>query len=226
MQSFRYRGARRICLPGQLHVLHPDETHDGAAGDRRRASATGSSTSRPSSSPRRSAVARCRSSPIPSSVRRPSVADLLADVDEPIDELGAAEIAATVADLLAERWRRPEPGAERAVDLHAVELARDYLAAHAGEQTPASPLEQVAGTRPLHARPPLPPGLRHQPRPLPHCSAASRSRGPRSRAGEPLARAAADAGFADQSHLTRQFKRSLRPDAGRLGAAVSSDDSE
>src|ERR671924_2411101 len=32
VQRFRYRGARRICLPGQLHVLHPDETHDGAAG--------------------------------------------------------------------------------------------------------------------------------------------------------------------------------------------------
>src|SRR6202140_2188917 len=32
VQIFRYRGSRRICLPGQLHVLHPDETHGGAAG--------------------------------------------------------------------------------------------------------------------------------------------------------------------------------------------------
>ena len=32
VQTFRYRGPRRVCLPGQLHVLHPDETHDGAAG--------------------------------------------------------------------------------------------------------------------------------------------------------------------------------------------------
>ncbi len=31
VQTFRYRGSRRVCLPGQLHVLHPDETHDGAA---------------------------------------------------------------------------------------------------------------------------------------------------------------------------------------------------
>ena len=29
VQEFRYRGARRICLPGQLHFLHPDELHDG-----------------------------------------------------------------------------------------------------------------------------------------------------------------------------------------------------
>ena len=32
MQTFHYRGSRHICLPGQLHVLHPDEAHDGAAG--------------------------------------------------------------------------------------------------------------------------------------------------------------------------------------------------
>jgi AraC-like ligand binding domain len=31
VQTFRYRGAQRVSLPGQMHVLHPDETHDGAA---------------------------------------------------------------------------------------------------------------------------------------------------------------------------------------------------
>ena len=33
VQTFRYRGAQRICLPGQLHLLHPDEPHDGAGVD-------------------------------------------------------------------------------------------------------------------------------------------------------------------------------------------------
>jgi AraC-like ligand binding domain len=32
VQTFRYRGADRVCLPGQLHVLYPDELHDGAPG--------------------------------------------------------------------------------------------------------------------------------------------------------------------------------------------------
>src|ERR671926_1393025 len=32
VQAFRYRGAWRCCLPGQCHVLHPDELHDGEAG--------------------------------------------------------------------------------------------------------------------------------------------------------------------------------------------------
>lgn len=35
VQSFRYRGAVRHSLPGQILVLHPDEVHDGYAGDDR-----------------------------------------------------------------------------------------------------------------------------------------------------------------------------------------------
>src|SRR5262245_45691752 len=35
IQSFTYRGAARHCLPGQAFVLHPDEPHDGRAGDGR-----------------------------------------------------------------------------------------------------------------------------------------------------------------------------------------------
>jgi AraC-like DNA-binding protein len=33
VQSFRYRGEARHSLPGQILVLHPDEAHDGYAGD-------------------------------------------------------------------------------------------------------------------------------------------------------------------------------------------------
>src|SRR5437763_9581573 len=32
VQTFWYRGARRQCLPGECHVLHPDELHDGSSG--------------------------------------------------------------------------------------------------------------------------------------------------------------------------------------------------
>ncbi|TIW84422.1 MAG: AraC family transcriptional regulator, partial [Mesorhizobium sp.] len=32
VQTFRYRGAARLSLPGQVIVLHPDELHDGGAG--------------------------------------------------------------------------------------------------------------------------------------------------------------------------------------------------
>jgi AraC-like DNA-binding protein len=32
VQTFRYRGEQRRCLPGQCHILYPDEVHDGASG--------------------------------------------------------------------------------------------------------------------------------------------------------------------------------------------------
>jgi hypothetical protein len=32
VQVFRYRGRRHVCLPGQVHVLYPDEVHDGGPG--------------------------------------------------------------------------------------------------------------------------------------------------------------------------------------------------
>src|SRR5258708_16203088 len=65
VQTFHYRGLRRICLPGQLHVLHPDEAHDGAAG-------TDGGFRFPLSPlpppPRRTAFSRCR----PPFVSRPT----------------------------------------------------------------------------------------------------------------------------------------------------------
>ena len=32
IQTFNFRGDRWHCRPGQCHILHPDETHDGGAG--------------------------------------------------------------------------------------------------------------------------------------------------------------------------------------------------
>ena len=56
-----------------------------------------------------------------------------------------AEIAAALADILrslgGQGESRPAP-----VDVKAAELARDYLAAHAREQIPASTLEQITGS--------------------------------------------------------------------------------
>ncbi len=33
IQTFRFRGEQWHCLPGQCHILHPDEFHDGGAGN-------------------------------------------------------------------------------------------------------------------------------------------------------------------------------------------------
>jgi AraC-like DNA-binding protein len=207
VQTFRYRGARRVCLPGQLHVLHPDEMHDGAAGT---ADGFGYRILYIAPELVRDALAGRALPFVPDPVREPTpaarrIASLLADIDEPISELGCAEIAAAVADgllSLSGRLDLPPP----AIDLQAVELVRGYLAAHAREQTPASILEEVAGadrfTIARHFRWAFgtSPDRYRTLRRLESARTAIES-------GQSLARAAAEAGFADQSHMTRQFKR-------------------
>lgn len=207
VQTFRYRGACRICLPGQLHILHPDETHDGAAGTddgfgyrilyvapeliRHALDARGLPF-----------VAEPVQAPTPAT--RP-IAALLADIDEPISDLGRVEIAAAVADALRSL---ASPAQERrpSIDVGAVERVRDYLTAHAREQTPASLLEQIAGTDRFTVARHFRRAFGTSPdryRTLRRLSLARTA----IEGGLPLAQAAADAGFADQSHLTRQFKR-------------------
>jgi len=207
VQTFRYRGSRRICLPGQLHVLHPDETHDGAAGTEdgfgyrilylapafvRHALDGGPLPF----------VADPVQKPTPATRR---VASLLADIDEPVSDLAFVDIAATVADALRTLSGRPDNG-RVTIDISAVELVRDYLASHAQEQTPASTLERLAGadrfTIARHFRRAFgtSPDRYRTLRRLALARTAIES-------GRPLAQAAAEAGFADQSHMTRQFKR-------------------
>ena len=133
------------------------------------------------------------------------VAGLLADIDEPISDLARAGIAAALADTLRSLGGRSAHDPVR-IDRGAVELARAYLAAHASEQTPASTLEAVTGTdrftlaRHFRLAFGTSPDRYRTMRRLGLARAAIER-------GVPLAEAAASAGFADQSHMTRQFKR-------------------
>jgi AraC-like DNA-binding protein len=207
VQTFRYRGSSRVCLPGQLHVLHPDETHDGAAG-----TDDGFAYRILYVAPElvRDALGGCPLPFVADPVQAPTpatrlVASLLAGIDEPISDLARAGIAAGLADSLRSLGGRPVHRQVR-IDLRAVELARDYLAAHASEQTPASTLERVTGadrfTLARHFRRAFgtsPDRYRTMRRLALARTAIER--------GLPLAQAAARAGFADQSHMTRQFRR-------------------
>ena len=130
------------------------------------------------------------------------VSSLLRDFDEPWGELARVDVVVAVADALRALAAGREPR-RSAVDKRAVALVRDYLAAHADEQTPAETLEQIAGTDRFTI-------TRHFRRAFgtsPDRYRTLRRLGEARRAienGVPLARAAVDAGFADQSHLTRQ----------------------
>jgi AraC-like DNA-binding protein len=221
IQTFHYRGARRICLPGQLYILHPDETHDGGA-----ATDDGFGYRILYIAPDlvRDALDGGALPFVADPVQQAAptvhvVSSLLADIDEPISDLALVEIAATLADALRSLSGRLSNRPVR-IDLRAVEIARAYLAAHASEQTPASTLEALTQTDRFTL-------ARHFRRAF--GTSPDRYRTMRRIAlartaiedGLPLAQAAAHAGFADQSHMTRQFKRAYGLTPARWAALTA-----
>ena len=222
VQAFRYRGERRICVPGEWHVLHPDETHDGRAATEggfgyrilylapeliRDALGGG-------------ALPFVADPVIPPGPQTELVAPYLDAIDEPVSDLGRAEIAAAAAEALS--LLAGGTADERVtIDLPAMERVRDHLVAHAGEQTSAVTLEALAGMDRFAI-------IRHFRRAFgttPDRYRTQRRLAMARRAvesGLPLARVAADSGFADQSHMTRQFHRTYGMTPARWAALTTS----
>jgi AraC-like DNA-binding protein len=210
VQQFRYRGGTHACLPGQLHVLHPDELHDGAAGTDE---GFGYRILYVAPELLRGALGR-RALPFVADPVQPQRAytrplvSLLATMDEPVSDLAEADVAGLIADGLTTMGTGSEAGGVVPIDLPAVQLAREYLSAHAREQTPASTLEAVTGcdryTLARHFRQAFGTSPDRY-RTLRRLDLTRKD----IEAGVPLAEAAARGGFADQSHLTRHFKRAF-----------------
>lgn len=219
VQTFRYRGASRVCLPGQLHLLHPDEVHDGGPGGTRFAYrivylapelVRDALVTRPLpfvADPVQSPEGAAQ--PLAAALTR-----LLADIDQPIGQLLAVETAVAIADGLTHLSERTAPCAPTALDVRTVRLVREYLTAHATEPVSAATLEQLTGTDRYTI-------VRHFK--LAYGTTPDRYRMLRrldlartaiSR-GQALAQVASDSGFADQSHLTRQFKVAFGMTPGR-----------
>ena len=206
VQAFGYRGAARHSLAGETFVLHPDEPHDGRAGSAagfryrilyvapaliQRALGGGALPFVPG------AVAR---SPRLTAALRP----ILADLEQPLAGLALDEALVGLADALAAldaSARRPAPATPHR---RAVARARDLLDTATGPVTSAqletaSGLDRYALARHFRAC------LGTSPYRYWTLRRLERARGLFEQ-GAPLAEAAADCGFADQSHMTRQFK--------------------
>jgi AraC-like DNA-binding protein len=218
VQTFRYRGARQVCLPGQLHVLHPDEPHDGAplegAGLRYRIAYIAPDVVRDASPNGRLPFVPDPVHVIdgPAAALGAVLARLLGDIGDPMDDLAAIDAVTAISDGLLQLTSCPPPARPATIDLPAVRRTADYLAHHlvpaAGALESVSGLDRytlarhfkaVYGTTPDRYR------LLHQVR---------RARTAIGQ-GLPLASAAVAAGFADQSHLTRHFKRTYGLTPGR-----------
>jgi AraC-like DNA-binding protein len=205
VQTFRYRGERRQCLPGQCHILHPDETHDGGAGT-------------DDGFGYRIAYVD------PSLIQRalggrplPFVADAVVDarslprgfvaavwnIEDGIDDIAATEIAVMVADMLVAGSGNAKPSGS--LRLASLSLVREALIAQPAKQFSMGELEQLCGldrwtlARQFRTAFGTSPGRFRTMRQLDRVRRLLRD-------GSSLVEASIDAGFADQSHMSRRFK--------------------
>ena len=220
VQTFHYRGAARASLPGNVIVLHPDEVHDGAAG-----TDDGLVYRMLYLPPERLIEAAGGTGALPF-VADPVIADnaFRDNLLEALDDLEAEPRALLLDDLIARfsenLWRHADGRAKTAASgtsRAAMLRCRDYLRDNAGRDVSSEELEEVSGfDRYTTAR-----QFRRLLGTSPHRYLVLR-RLDRAKAllsqGGSLAGVAADAGFADQAHFTRHFKRAFGMTPGRWQA--------
>jgi AraC-like DNA-binding protein len=220
VQAFRYRGAARCSLAGQVFVLHPDEIHDGRAG-----TPAGFRYRILYVEPRLIGAALGQG-PLPfwrdvvseNARLARAIVPALRDLDVPLEELQRDAIILDLAEALAAgdaAMRRPAPEHR---DIRAVTLAREFLDAH--QRATSAELEAVTGTTRYALARHFRACLGTSPYRYLLMRRLDRARG-LIRAGVPLADAALRSGFADQSHMTRQFKQAYGLSPGRFAALAA-----
>lgn len=216
IQTFRYRGADRFSSPGKVIVLHPDEVHDGAAG-----TADGLIYRMVYLPPELigSVQAHAKSLPfVPDPVVTNddlwyALATILHDLDNEPGELALDDAIARISAILSIEARAPAKPVTK-IARSAILRARDYLISHSDETIRSETLEVVTGLDRY--------SLARQFRLLlgtsPHRYVIMR-RLHRAKllleAGVGLARVAAECGFSDQAHFTRQFRSAFGITPGR-----------
>ena len=220
VQSFRYRGAAEHSLPGQAVRASPGRDRMTATPGPTPAFATGSSTSSRGADPAtpwrgalppplraRGGVERQPASP-PRSCRRSRISTCRWRI------CSATRSSSTSPTRSPQPTRRSRRRTLSARHWRAVGKARDVLDASLRQASCLRGAGSGYRTHPLRPARHFRACLAPAPTATSSC-AASTGRARLIRQGAPLVDAALASGFADQSHMTRHFKKRLRPGAGR-----------
>jgi AraC-like DNA-binding protein len=220
VQAFTYRGVAHQSLPGQAFVLHPDERHDGCAGDAR-----GFAYCIAYIDPALILMA-CQGKGLPF-LGEPLTADrqlyeaiseILRAADEPMGLTTTCNITA-LSDAL---WRLAgSPCApNQSLDLKGVRAARDALISSVDAKVSISELERISGmsrwqfARQFRRAYGVSPSRFHLLRRLAHARNLLQG-------GQSLAEISDICGFADQPHLSRKFKSAFGASPGQWRALTS-----
>ncbi len=221
VQSFDYRGVRVESTAGKLIVIHPDEAHDGRAG-----AACGFQYRMLYVQPRLISEALGGGSRLPfvptalstdARLMR-ALRFALADLSRPLEDLATDQAVLSLAEALLAL--DPSAAARPAAPscAVAVERARQFLDAHLGRTVASEELEAATGldryklARHFRALLGTSPYRYLVMRRLDRARALMRQ-------GHAISDAAYASGFADQSHMTRQFKQAFGLPPGRWRAA-------
>jgi AraC-like DNA-binding protein len=226
VQYFGYRGATAHSTRGQGVLLFPDEVRDGRAGTeagfRYRMAYFEPRLIQEALGGRRGALPFAGEAVTDDARLLAAIAPALERLDAPLEDLQRDQIVFAVSGALAGLACAGTTATPRAYASRAVARARDFLDANAGRAVGSVELEAISGlTRFALAR-----QFRAHLGTSPYRYLVMR-RLDRARhlmlSGVALAEAAASSGFADQSHMTRHFKRAFGMSPGRWQRIMVSD---
>lgn len=223
VQAFRYRGAAELSVPGQVFVLHPDEAHDGHAGTgagfRYRILYVEPQLLQEALGGVHAPLPFTRDAVSTDKRLAAAILPALDDLEGPLEELQRDQIILDLAEALAAA--DPSIARRRLEARHwrAVGKVRALLDANLESAVTSAEMEAVAGLSRYAMARHFRACLGTSPYRYLILRRLDRAR-TLIRAGAHLADAAADCGFADQSHMTRHFKKAYGLSPGRWAAVV------
>ena len=208
IQTFHYRGTRRYCLPRQCHVLHPDEIHDGVASDD---AGFGYRILYVAPTALQTAL---DGAPLPF-VADPIVTPgsdftelmfRLWDIGDDLDDVDDDEIILSILEFLRTWSGVSFRGRRSGIPWQALSRVRELLNEEPVVRCAAKQLEEVSGLDRWTLSREFRAAYGTSPRSFRTMRQLDKVRSLLLR-GASAADAAAEAGFSDQSHMSRMFKR-------------------